>query len=72
MPAWGGDTLGDDKETWELVHFIRHLPKITEAELQEMKELNPKTRSERQEEEEERRFLEGRGEAPAAPSEHKR
>ena len=71
MPAWGSDTAEDDKETWELVHFIRHLPKITEAELQEMKELNPKSRSEYQEEEQERRFLEGGGEAPASPSGHK-
>jgi len=71
MPAWGGDTPEDDKETWELVHFIRHLPTISEAELQEMKDLNPKSRKEHQEEEEARRFLAGSAEAPAAPPEHK-
>jgi mono/diheme cytochrome c family protein len=70
MPAWGGDTPEDDKETWELVHFIRHLPTISEAELQEMKDLNPKSRKEYEEEEETRRFLAGSAQAPASP-EHK-
>ncbi len=71
MPAWGSDTAEDDKETWELVHFIRHLPRISEAELQEMKDLNPKSPREYEEEEEARRFLAGSAEAPAPPSEHK-
>ncbi len=71
MPAWGSDTAEDDKETWELVHFIRHLPRVSEAELQEMKDLNPKSPREYEEEEEARRFLAGSAEAPAPPSEHK-
>jgi len=71
MPAWGGDTPEDDKETWELVRFIRHLPTISEAELQEMKDLNPKSRKEYEEEEETRRFLAGSAQAPASPPEHK-
>jgi mono/diheme cytochrome c family protein len=71
MPAWGADTPEDDRETWELVHFIRHLPRVTEAELQEMKDLNPKRRKEYEEEEETRRFLAGSAEAPASPPEHK-
>ncbi len=71
MPAWGSDTAEDDKETWELVHFIRHLPTIPEAELQEMKDLNPKSRKEYEEEEEIRRFLAGSADAPASASKHK-
>jgi mono/diheme cytochrome c family protein len=71
MPAWGGDTPEDDKETWELVHWIRHLPGITEVELQEMKDLNPKSRKEYEEEAEIRRFLAGGADAPASPPEHK-
>ena len=71
MPAWGSDTGEDGKETWELVHFIRHLPRVSEAELQEMKDLNPKSRKEYEEEEEARRFLAGSAEAPAPQSEHK-
>ena len=70
MPAWGKDTPEDDKETWALVHFIQHLPKIAPEELAEMKDLNPKSRREWEKEEAERRFLEGGGAAPAPPSNH--
>jgi len=63
MPAWGSPGPEDDAETWELVHFLRHLPKLTGGELDEMKAMNPKTREEWEEEDAIRRFLEG-GEAP--------
>ncbi len=69
MPAWGEDTPEDDRESWKLVRFIRHLPDITAAEIEEMKELNPRTRAEFEEEEAIRRFLEG-GEAPQPPKQH--
>ncbi len=59
MPAWGGGTPEDDQESWTLVHFIRHLPEITPEEIEEMKELNPKTRKEFEAEEQMRKFLEG-------------
>jgi mono/diheme cytochrome c family protein len=64
MPAWGNDTAEDDRDSWGLVHFIRHLPSISPLELAEMRALNPKSRRELEEEEAERRFLEG-GEPPA-------
>ena len=70
MPAWGSPDPEDDAETWELVHFIRHLPKITPEELEEMSALNPKTRKELEEEEEVRKFLEG-GEAPKDEGAHR-
>jgi mono/diheme cytochrome c family protein len=44
MPAWGSPAPDDDAESWELVHFIRHLPRISAEELEEMKALNPTTR----------------------------
>jgi mono/diheme cytochrome c family protein len=59
MPAWGNDDPASDEATWKLVHFIRHLPAITAAELRKMQELNPKSPSEAAEEREEREFLEG-------------
>jgi mono/diheme cytochrome c family protein len=59
MPAWGSDDRASDEATWKLVHFIRHLPAITAAELREMQELNPKSPGEAAEEREEREFLEG-------------
>jgi mono/diheme cytochrome c family protein len=64
MPAFGSDQPGDpDEASWKLVHFIRRLPHITIEELERMKELNPKSLAEREEEEALRKFL--RGEAPA-------
>jgi mono/diheme cytochrome c family protein len=70
MPAWGGNTADDDRETWELVRFIRHLPTITAEEVRQMEVLNPRSRKEFEEEEEVRRFLEG-SDAPASPPAHK-
>ena len=35
-----------DAETWQLVHFIRHLPEITPDDLAQMEALNPKSRKE--------------------------
>jgi mono/diheme cytochrome c family protein len=71
MPAWGGNTVDDDKETWELVLFIRHLPAITAEEVRQMEALNPRSRREYEEEEEVRRFLEGSPDAPASPPTHR-
>ncbi len=41
MPAWSMDT---PRETWELVNFIRHLPKLTPEQLARMKRYDPKTK----------------------------
>ena len=72
MPAWGEDTPADDLESWKLVHFIRHLPRITPQELEEMKELNPKSPGELEEEAEVRKFLEGEeGEKPSGSAKHR-
>lgn len=71
MPAWGTGKPEDARDSWELVHFIRHLPKITPEELEEMKALNPKTHAELAEEAQMRRFLEG-GEAPSPVPAHHR
>lgn len=66
MPAWGTPGPEDDAESWELVHFIRQLPALTEAELTEMKRLNPVSRAELEQELEIERFLAGEDLAPAA------
>jgi len=50
MPAFGGSDSAD--ASWKLVRFIRHLPKLTQAELSEMESLNPKGPEERKEEQE--------------------
>ena len=59
MPAFGEPGVEPDLDSWELVHFIRHLPNITETELEEMKRLNPKSPAQIQEEEDLERFLKG-------------
>jgi mono/diheme cytochrome c family protein len=60
MPAFGEERIaGGDTDTWKLVLFIRHSPNLTADELQRMKQLNPKTGEERQEEKQEEDFLRG-------------
>lgn len=59
MPAWGGGSARDEQESWKLVHFIRHLPQLTDEEKAEMKKLNPKSPGELREEQEEEDFLKG-------------
>lgn len=66
MPAWGPNSGYDDASNWKLVHFIRHLPRITKPELREMKRLNPKSLEEMEDDAEAEKFLkEGR---PTEPS----
>jgi len=64
MPAWGNGTAESAYGSWSLVHFIRHLPRISPEELAEMEQLNPKTREEWEAMEQEKQFLEGE-EGPA-------
>ena len=65
MPAWGNGTPDGERDSWALVHFIRHLPKLSEAEIVEMEQLNPRSPAEWREYEEEQRFLSG--DVPLAP-----
>ncbi len=67
MPAWGGGSEHDATDNWRLVHFIRHLPKLTPEEIETMKGLNPKSPEEFRQNEEERRFLEGDAPKTAPP-----
>jgi mono/diheme cytochrome c family protein len=68
MPAWGDGDFARDEESWKLVHFLRHLPEITPQELRQMKELNPKSVHEIEEEGAIRSFLSG--ESESAPPRH--
>lgn len=43
MPAFGNGTAESAYASWSLVHFIRHLPKLTPQEIEAMKALNPKS-----------------------------
>ena len=57
MPAWGSTDKDDD--SWKLVLFIRHLPKLTPDELKEMERFNPVSRAELEQEREAEDFLAG-------------
>jgi len=59
MPAWGSGSIKDEQDTWKLVRFIRHLPALSAAELEQMKALNPRSPQEMREEQEEKDFLNG-------------
>lgn len=61
MPAWGPESDRDD-DSWALVHFIRHLPSLSESELQDMQRFNPQSPAELQEQREEEEFLNGKPE----------
>lgn len=59
MPAWGTGSADGELASWHLVQFIRRLPTLTDAELAEMADLNPRGPAEWRELEQERRFLSG-------------
>ncbi len=70
MPAFGEGTAESAYGSWTLVHFIRHMPKVTPAELEEMKKMNPISPMEMAEQSDEADFLNGDGEEPASAPHH--
>ena len=69
MPAFGQATAESAVDSWKLVHFIRHLPSITDDELATMKSMNPKSQHELEEEEAIDKFL--KGDDTQSPPAHK-
>ncbi len=68
MPAFGTDTLEGEESSWHLVNFIRHLPRLTAEQLEEMAAMNPRPPAAIRQEIEAERFLRGEDIEPAAPS----
>jgi mono/diheme cytochrome c family protein len=66
MPAWGAGTPEGEAASWHLVQFIRSLPTLSESDILDMEEMNPRSPAEWRELEEERRFL--AGEPPTPPA----
>ena len=64
MPAWG-EEHGKDEDSWKLVLFIRHLPKLTPEEEKDMEQYNPRSAADRTEEQQEEEFLKGGNQNPA-------
>jgi mono/diheme cytochrome c family protein len=71
MPAWTTGTPEGERSTWHLVQFIRHLPALSDDEILEMEDLNPRGRAEWRALEEERRFLSGTLDVPEPTPGHK-
>ena len=67
MPAWGSEV--GEKDSWKLVHFIRHLPDLSAAEITQMEKLNPKGPEDREQEQLEEQFLNGQT-PKEAPKQH--
>ena len=61
MPGFGTGTAEGEEQSWKLVLFIRHLPKLTAEEREAMKDLIPRSPAEIRQEIEEERFLRGEG-----------
>ena len=68
MPAFGSDDGSTVNGSWHLVHFIRHLPELSDAEIAEMESLNPASPAEVLQRIEEERFLRGETDERAVPA----
>jgi len=70
MPGFGEEPGSlQNEETWHLVHFIRHIPSMTDDEVAELKKMNPKSPAELAKEEKIRKFLQGE-DSPSAEGIH--
>lgn len=70
MPSWGNGTAEGERDSWGLVHFVRRLPRLSEADVERVEALMPKTPAQFREEEEIRRFLAGESDAAPPPAPH--
>ena len=68
MPGWSTGTPEGEEASWHLVRFIRHLPDISEPEIEEMEALNPRSPAEVRQEIEAERFLRGEDVVPVEPA----
>ena len=50
MPGWSTGTPEGERSSWQLVHFIRRLPKLTAEDLAAMEAFNPVSRQQIEEE----------------------
>jgi mono/diheme cytochrome c family protein len=65
MPAWSTGSADGETASWQLVHVIRHLPRLTEDERTRMEAQMPRSPAEIRQEIEEEHFLSG-GDAPSS------
>src|SRR6266566_9622730 len=70
MPGWSTGTKEGETSSWHLVHFIRHLPTLTDEDIEHMESLNPKSPEEIRQEIEAEKFLQGGDVTPTEPPPH--
>ena len=70
MPAWSTGTKEGETSSWHLVHFIRHLPKLSEKEIALMESLNPKSPEAVRQDIEAEKFLQGANPEPPSSDTH--
>ena len=68
MPGWSTGTPEGERASWQLVHFIRRMPKLTPDDLAAMETFNPTSRQQIEDEKKIEDFLNG-GEPPPPPAE---
>jgi mono/diheme cytochrome c family protein len=64
MPGWSSGTESGENSTWRLVHFIRHLPQLTQDDLERLETLAPRSPEQIRQQIEEDQFLKGGGVTP--------
>lgn len=71
MPAWSPDGEASDASAWEVVHFIRALPRLSPRDVEAVQAMRPRSPMETRSDEAARRFLgEPRGAPPSAADAH--
>jgi mono/diheme cytochrome c family protein len=70
MPAWSTGTPEGERASWQLVHFIRRLPRLTPEDLAIMEQFNPTSRAVIEEERKIEDFLKGGEPSPAPADPH--
>ena len=70
MPGWSTGTPEGERASWQLVHFIRRLPKLSPEDLAAMERFNPVTRQQIEEEKKVDDFLNGGAAPPPAADPH--
>ena len=68
MPGWSTGTPAGEESSWHLVHFLRRLPHLSKADIDEMAGLNPRSPAEIRQGIEQQHFLEGSDVQLPAPS----
>jgi len=71
MPGWGDGTEEGRRASWHLVHFIRHLSRLTPEEKLDMEQINPKSPQEWREMQEDQEFLKGKEPAKHEETHHR-